>query len=99
MTLTVILLIAITAVGAAVLVAGAYEHIFGGNAAEQFLASLDDADAAEDEFVARLRQPFVTRSLASMRAASAPVLRRVTPQGVLARTREDLRYAGLTTRI
>ena len=53
-------------VGAVLLAAGAYDRLFAGNAAARYLASLDDDDLAEDEFIARLRQPFWHRAKSSL---------------------------------
>src|SRR5205085_10161657 len=81
--------------GAVLVAAGAFERLFAGNAASRFLASLDDDDVAEDEFAARLRQPFVQRVTATMRDSAMPLLRRVTPKGLIEKTRRDLMLAGM----
>src|SRR5689334_17793729 len=81
--------------GAVLVAAGAYERLFAGNAAARFLASLDDDDIAEDEFAARLRQPFVQRVTGTMRDGAMPFLRRITPKGLIDKTRRDLMLAGM----
>jgi tight adherence protein C len=81
--------------GAVLVAAGAYERLFAGNAASRFLASLDDDDYVEDEFAARLRQPFHQRVTGSLRDSAIPFLRRITPQGLIVKTRRDLALAGM----
>ncbi len=95
MTPLVLVAIIAAASGAMLMAAGAYERLFAGNAAARFLASLDDADLAEDEFAARLREPFFQRATSSLRDSTMPFLRRVTPNGVVAKTRRDLMLAGM----
>jgi tight adherence protein C len=93
---TVILASIILATTGAVLVAaGAYDRLFAGNAASRYLASLDDDDIAEDEFAARLRLPLSKRLQGSFTHSVLPFLQRVTPQGLVVKTRRDLMLAGM----
>ena len=82
-------------VGAVLIAAGAYDRLFAGNAAARYLASLDDDDIAEDEYTARLRLPFLQRVKGSLSGSVLPFLQRVTPQGLVVKTRRDLMLAGM----
>jgi tight adherence protein C len=95
MTPVLIAAVLLASVGAVLVAYGAYERLFAGNAAARYLASLDDADLAEDEFIARLREPFWHRAKSSFGGAVMPLLQRVTPQGVITKTRRDLSVAGM----
>ncbi len=91
----VLIAVLLTSGGAVLLAAGAYDRLFAGNAAARYLASLDNDDLAEDEFIARLREPFWRRAKSSLRDSVMPLLQRVTPQGVITKTRRDLSLAGM----
>jgi tight adherence protein C len=87
--------IMLATVGAILVAAGAYDRLFAGNAASRYLASLDDDDLAEDEFAARLRQPLHQRVKGTLSDSVLPFLQRVTPQGLVVKTRRDLLLAGM----
>jgi tight adherence protein C len=91
----ILVAVVVASTGAVLLAAGAYDRLFAGNAAARYLASLDDADLAEDEFVARLREPFWHRAKSSLRDSAMPFLKRITPKGVITKTRRDLSLAGM----
>jgi tight adherence protein C len=87
--------IILATVGAVLVAAGAYDRMFAGNAAARYLASLDDDDIAEDEFAARLRLPLLQRMQGGFTHSVLPFLQRVTPQGLIVKTRRDLMLAGM----
>ena len=95
MSTSLVLFILTATAGSVLLAAGVYERFFAGNSASLYLASLEDPDDIEDDFVRKLHEPFVTRALGSVRSATAPFLRRVTPAGVLEKARRDLMLAGM----
>ncbi|MEY2472260.1 MAG: tight adherence protein [Actinomycetota bacterium] len=87
--------IMLATVGAILVAAGAYDRLFAGNSAARYLASLDDDDIAEDEFAARLRLPLYQRVKGTVSGSVLPFLQRVTPQGLVVKTRRDLMLAGM----
>lgn len=87
--------IVLATAGAVLAAAGAYDRLFAGNAASRYLASLDDADIAEDEFAARLRQPLWQRAKGTLSTSVLPFLQRVTPKGLVVKTQRDLLLAGM----
>ncbi len=95
MSLSLLMFVLIATAGSVLLAAGVYERLFAGNSASQYLASLDDTEDIEDEFVRKLREPFVARTLGSLRGVTSPLLRRVTPAGLLDKARRDLMLAGM----
>src|SRR4051812_10054237 len=87
--------IMLATVGAILVAAGAYDRLFAGNSASRYLASLDDDDIAEDEFAARLRLPLYQRVKGTLSGSVLPFLQRITPQGLVVKTRRDLLLAGM----
>src|SRR3954470_20847409 len=95
MSTVILASIMLATVGAILVAAGAYDRLFAGNAASRYLASLDDDDIAEDEFAARLRQPLYQRVKHTLSGSVLPFLQRVTPKGLVDKTRRDLMLAGM----
>ena len=95
MATSLVLFILMATAGSVLLAAGFYERLFAGNSASQYLASLEDHDDIEDDFVRQLHEPFLARTLGSLRGITTPLLRRVTPAGLLDKARRDLMLAGM----
>ncbi len=95
MPTSLVFFILIATAGSVLLAAGFYERLFAGNSASQYLASLDDSDEIENDFVRKLHEPLLARSLGSLRGITTPLLRRVTPAGLLEKARRDLMLAGI----
>ncbi len=95
MTPVVIFAVVVATAGVVAIAAGAYDHFFGGNAAVAYMATMDETDDIEDDFSRRLAEPFLKRTMGSMRGTMGPWLRRVTPMGVLDKARHDITTAGM----
>ncbi|MEY2399347.1 MAG: tight adherence protein [Actinomycetota bacterium] len=99
MSTSLLLFILVATAGSVLLAAGFYERLFAGNSASAYLASLDDSDDIEDEFVRKLQEPFMSRAMGSLRGTTGPWLRKVTPHGLVEKARRDLLLAGMAARI
>lgn len=96
MEITNFLPILLATAGAVALAAGIYDRFFSSSAAAIYMQTMDEPDDIEDEFSAELAKPFSHRLAESMRGTISPLLKRVTPNGVMDKTRHNIQVAGMS---
>lgn len=87
--------IALATVGAVALAAGLFDRFGANNTAALYMQTFDEPEDIEDEFSAELAKPFAHRAAAAVRGTFGPFLSRVTPQGLLEKTRHNINVAGM----